>query len=145
MDLPFYYDGLSFECQRCSSCCRHDPGYVFLSEKDINRLTCFLKLKKEDFINKYCKTVSVGTFKRISIIEKSNNDCWFWDDNGCKVYEARPLQCRSYPFWFSCLADLNTWNGEEEHCPGINKGKVHTRKEIDAWLNWRRREPYKEG
>ena len=34
----FYSDGLRFECTRCSRCCRHTPGYVFLSENDVERL-----------------------------------------------------------------------------------------------------------
>ncbi|MBI9100838.1 MAG: YkgJ family cysteine cluster protein [Spirochaetales bacterium] len=142
MDKPFYEDGLAFECQRCSACCRFDPGYVFLSENDIIKLVRHLKISREVFLEKFCKTVDIGGFKRISIIEKSNNDCWFWDDNGCKVYEARPLQCRSYPFWFSLLADKSNWDGEEQHCPGVNKGRKHSKEEIESWLAWRRREPY---
>jgi len=39
MEDSFYKDGLSFECQACSNCCRKDPGYVFLSEKDLLILT----------------------------------------------------------------------------------------------------------
>ncbi|HUX21603.1 MAG TPA: YkgJ family cysteine cluster protein, partial [Spirochaetia bacterium] len=38
MYKPFYQDGLRFECTRCDACCRHEPGYVFLSQTDLRRL-----------------------------------------------------------------------------------------------------------
>ena len=36
MGSCFYEKGLAFECQGCGYCCSSEPGYVFLSEKDIN-------------------------------------------------------------------------------------------------------------
>jgi len=27
---PMYKDGLRFECQRCGSCCRGEPGVVWM-------------------------------------------------------------------------------------------------------------------
>ncbi len=38
MEEVFYGRGLRFECTRCSRCCRHNPGYVFLSPVDLARL-----------------------------------------------------------------------------------------------------------
>jgi len=145
LEEPFYSKGLSFECTRCSACCRFDPGYVFLSETDLQRLTAFTGLDREDFISLYCRKVDAGGFKRLSLKEKTNNDCWFWEENGCTVYEARPLQCRSFPFWFVTMGSREAWDREAAHCPGINRGRVHTREEIEAWLSWRKREPYIEG
>ena len=145
MEEPFYREGLSFECTRCSACCRHDPGFVFLSVSDLRRLSDFHGISPEEFSSAYCRKVDAGGFKRLSLKEKSNNDCWFWGDNGCMVYEARPLQCRSYPFWFSLTASREVWDAEGKSCPGINRGRLHTRDEIEAWLAWRKREPYIEG
>ena len=44
MEEPFYKDGLCFECQRCSGCCRFDSGYVFLSHEDLEKLAAKLSL-----------------------------------------------------------------------------------------------------
>ena len=35
MSEPFYAEGLRFSCERCSACCRGEPGYVFLTKEDL--------------------------------------------------------------------------------------------------------------
>ena len=56
----------------------------------------------------------------MSLIEKINYDCVFWD-NGCTVYQARPVQCITYPFWPVIIESELRWNKESNNCPGINK------------------------
>ncbi|MBN2656524.1 MAG: YkgJ family cysteine cluster protein [Spirochaetales bacterium] len=141
MSEPFYRDGLKFECQRCSYCCRHEPGYVFLSEKDLMAMAGELEMKREAFIEKYCSWVDIGFFKRLSLIEKDNNDCIFWSESGCEVYKARPLQCRSYPFWVQVVENEESWSEESASCPGIGKGKLHSAEEIGDWLQKRLDDP----
>lgn len=141
MSEPFYKDGLNFECQRCSYCCRHEPGYVFLSENDLQAMLAVTGLEREAFIEKYCSWVDIGFFKRLSLIEKENNDCIFWSEKGCAVYKARPLQCRSYPFWMHVVENRKTWDEEAGSCPGIGKGKRHSAEEIEDWLEKRVSDP----
>ena len=140
MDEPFYKDGLHFECQRCSGCCRFDPGYVFLSHADLDRLSSKLSLTQDEFLEKYCVKVDIGGTFRISLIEKENFDCIFWRDGGCAVYDARPLQCRSFPFWVPYLESKEDWDNLASSCPGVNKGKLHTRQEIEEHLARRKME-----
>ncbi|WP_037571570.1 YkgJ family cysteine cluster protein [Spirochaeta cellobiosiphila] len=132
-DNVFYKDGLHFSCIGCHACCRHDPGYVFLTESDIQRMLDYLNIPLKKFLDTYCRIEVIGPFKRVSLIEKANYDCIFWKD-GCTIYDARPLQCRSYPFWNSVMQNRASWDNEGSNCPGINKGTLHDRKEIDAWL-----------
>ena len=141
LEKPFYIDGLNFECQRCSACCRFDPGYVFLSQNDLSRISDFFHVTESDFREKWCRKVDMGGISRLSLLEKTDYDCLYWKDGKCEVYPARPLQCRSYPFWHSILASRETWEEEGKSCPGINKGKLHSFEEIESWLDWRRREP----
>ncbi len=54
---PFYKDGLCFTCQRCSSCCRFDPGFVNLSETDLEKLLKWSNLDRESFIAAWCRWV----------------------------------------------------------------------------------------
>lgn len=131
----FYKNGLKFECKNCGHCCADEPGYVFLSEKDIQVLSDGLNLSKDDFIITYCRTIDFGAMKLVSLIEKDNYDCVFLTDKGCKVYEYRPIQCRTYPFWQHILEDEKSWNDEALQCPGMNKGKIHSKKEIESYLN----------
>ena len=137
MELPFYNDGLRFKCTRCSACCRIDPGYVFLSLDDLRDIADFFNVSKRDVFKQHCREVDISGFKRISLREKSNYDCIFWKKAGCTIYEARPLQCKSFPFWSSNLVSKQTW--ENMSCPGIGVGPVHSREMIDDWLARRER------
>ncbi len=137
MSLPMYEKGLRFECTRCSRCCRHTPGYVFLSEKDVTRLCRHLRLERAEFIRTYCRRVDTGIARRVSLKEKPNYDCVFWKDGGCSVYEARPLQCRAYPFWSANVASQEAWDEQARLCPGMNHGPLHDRQEIERWLKKR--------
>jgi Fe-S-cluster containining protein len=131
---PFYGDGLRFSCRRCSSCCRHESGFVFLSEKDLRLLSAACKMEYTDFVKVRCRWVPSGSGQeRLSLREKADYDCVFWKE-GCTVYDARPLQCRSFPFWHSVLSSREAWGITGTTCPGINSGVMHSREEIDAWL-----------
>lgn len=141
MGEPFYKDGLSFKCQRCSACCRFEPGYVFLSQKDIDGLSAALRYSNEDFINTYCRIIDINSIKRLSLKEKSNYDCIFWADGGCIVYKHRPLQCRGFPFWSPFLVSQETWDNLATKCPGVNQGPHYSQQQIAAWLEMRRMEP----
>ena len=145
MNEPFYADGLRFECTGCSHCCRHSPGYVFLTAADLSALSAKLRLSQNDFVETYCRSIELGGFSRLSLTEKSNYDCVFWRDGGCSLYEARPLQCRTYPFWSSSLGDKDDWEHLALECPGANRGRLFSRAEIDELLEKRLREPLLEG
>lgn len=133
--------GLQFTCTRCSNCCRHESGYVFLSEQDISRLSQGLSLDRDAFIDAYCKTVNLGLVRRISLKEQENFDCVFFTEGRCSVYPFRPLQCRSYPFWPSVVDSRESWENEASHCPGINIGRRHSNETVLDWLVARRQEP----
>ena len=140
MSEPFYNKGLQFECTRCHACCRFEPGYVFLSERDIERLMTATGLNRQEFLARYCREVPAGDGLMISLKEKPNYDCIFWD-GGCTAYEHRPLQCRSYPFWGSNLTTRPVWDSLKAHCPGVGRGKLHTLEEIESWLEARKDDP----
>lgn len=142
MNTPFYANGLRFSCQRCSCCCRHDPGFVHLSEQDLSRLLSWSGLDRDSFISKWCRWVDRNDgYEYLCLLEKDNYDCILWED-GCKAYEDRPFQCSSYPFWPSLLMDEDWWEANARDCPGVNKGAVHDRDEIESYLARRRAEPY---
>ncbi|MBN1523735.1 MAG: YkgJ family cysteine cluster protein [Spirochaetales bacterium] len=136
---PSFYSstGLPFECQRCSGCCRHSPGYVFLSALDLADLLENIKLPLADFFTRYLRIVTISGFHRLSLKEKPNYDCIFWSDGKCGIYDFRPLQCKSFPFWSSVLYSRESWESAQSWCPGINKGRLHNPEEIEQWLSLR--------
>ena len=146
---PFYADGLRFSCKRCSQCCRHESGFVFLSEKDVVRMAEALKIGCEEFSLSFCRWIpQVNGIEQLSLKEKSNLDCILWAisaganaDGGCSVYESRPLQCRSFPFWPSMLNSSVSWEAAAKDCPGIGQGSLHNLDSILEWIAIRQNEP----
>jgi Fe-S-cluster containining protein len=129
--------GLHFKCQRCSGCCRHSPGFVFLSFEDLDHLLAATGLTLPEFRKSYVRVVLIGRFARLSLVEKANYDCIFWENGGCLVYDHRPLQCRSFPFWSSLLSSEGVWEEHKKSCSGIGQGPVHPGDEIEVWLHLR--------
>jgi Fe-S-cluster containining protein len=76
----------------------------------------------------------MGSVKMISLQEKKNFDCFFLTEKGCSVYEGRPEQCRTYPFWSSIVEDKAAWDAEMASCPGMGQGKLYTKEEIEKLL-----------
>jgi Fe-S-cluster containining protein len=140
-DNPFYAQGLCFSCTRCSACCRFAPGYVFLSKTDVDILVSFLNMDYNEFIETYCRWINgYGGKARLSLKEKANYDCIFWKE-GCTVYEGRPRQCRTFPFWPDILRSAKSWGNAARSCPGIGKGKRYDRSYIELRLREQSMDP----
>lgn len=116
-DYPYSFD--ESKCAECGGkCCTGESGYIFLNNDEIRKLARLKNLNFDDFISTYC--IKVGF--RYSLIEKPYQNgfaCVFFDEinKNCGVYEARPTQCRTFPFWeyFKCnLKEL------KEECIGVN-------------------------
>jgi len=141
---PFYSQGVHFSCTRCSACCRHESGFVFLSQKDVSALTAALGMEYSEFVAVYCRWVPTGgSGQQLSLKEKSNYDCILWssEQNGCSVYNARPVQCRAFPFWSSVLRSEKDWKSTALDCPGVDHGELVPFDTIEKWLAVRRNEP----
>jgi Fe-S-cluster containining protein len=121
---PWYEKGLRFECSECGDCCTGAPGYVWVVREEIEQLAAHLGLSVPEFESKYVRRVGI----RKSLVEYSNGDCVFFDTKArnCSVYEARPKQCRTWPFWQSNVATPEAWKHTCEVCPGSGKGKLHS-------------------
>ncbi len=91
-------------------------------------------MDEQAFIKTYCRIVDMGAFSMISLKEKQNFDCVFLNEKGCSVYEGRPRQCRTYPFWMSILESEEHWEEEKKSCPGIGGGRRYSKEEIDDLL-----------
>lgn len=116
---PWYRDGLRFTCTQCGNCCTGAPGYVWVSPEEIDRLAASLGQSTDAFSRRFVRRVG----NRYSLIERPNGECVFWDSsNGCTVYEARPVQCRTWPFWSENLESPADWKRVRRGCPGAGNG-----------------------
>ena len=123
---PWYREGLSFSCTRCGDCCTGAPGYVWVEHEEIEELAKFLGLSPGKFGERYLRKVG----RRYSLLEKPGGDCIFFD-KGCTVYPARPVQCRTFPFWRSHLKSQRAWDEIAGECPGIGQGKFYAASDIE--------------
>ncbi len=122
----WYADGLCFTCTQCGRCCGGAPGHVFVSEQEIARIARLLKMDAQQFRRRHTRRAG----SRRSLRELPNGDCEFLgrDADGrayCRIYAARPLQCRTWPFWASNLRSEADWALAARECPGINTGRHH--------------------
>lgn len=114
---------MKFECKESclGKCCKQsssgDIGYIFLSDDDIARLEKHLNKSKYWFVSwgmfTSAKGVEFKEPKQLAFL-KQRNPCRFLNDGKCMVYEARPEQCKTYPFWPGM-----DFKKEAEFCPGI--------------------------
>ncbi len=126
---PWYKDGLRFDCQRCGSCCRGEPGMIWIDKKEIKETSSFLGITQDIFAKLYLRIVN----GRFSLLEHNNGDCAMYDD-GCKIYSVRPSQFKTFPFWKSNLENGAEWEKLMNTCPGIGKGGLHTLNDIEDYL-----------
>lgn len=135
-DSRFYDDsGLRFKCTGCGGCCTGVPGYVWLSSEDIERLIAHLELSHEAFFETYCRKAK-GRWSLKELLP--HYDCIFLKNGKeCSVYEARPKQCRTFPWWKENLLSKRSWEDAGRYCEGINHpdGKIYTKEEIERDLN----------
>jgi Fe-S-cluster containining protein len=132
MSEPWYHAGLKFSCTQCGDCCTGAPGFVWVNKEEIAGLARRLGMEVADFEDKYVRLVGI----RKSLVERKNGDCIFFDTKArnCGVYEDRPRQCRTWPFWESNVATPETWERTCNACPGSGKGKLHSLEEIEERL-----------
>jgi len=132
---PWYADGLSFACTQCGNCCTGEPGYVWISDIEIERLAAHLGTTRSEVVTKYCRTIN----GRLSLREKrirGEYDCIFLEERQgrrvCTVYAVRPLQCRTWPFWSENIESPARWKRAAQKCPGMNTGRKYSSEQIEA-------------
>ncbi|HUS48078.1 MAG TPA: YkgJ family cysteine cluster protein [Phycisphaerae bacterium] len=135
---PWYAAGLAFECVGCGNCCAgpHE-GYVWVGQADIAAIAKHLGKSEPEMRDCYLRNVR----GRYSLIEyQDTKDCVFLVPDGrggrtCAIYQVRPLQCRTWPFWKSNLRSPDSWACAGRRCPGINRGRLFSCDEIEARAN----------
>lgn len=127
--------GLRFSCTMCGNCCSGPEGYVLIDDDEAAALARRLNLPLAEFLDRFARLTSLGP----SLIEKSTPhglDCVFLDRDTipgkaiCGVYEDRPKQCRTWPFWTSILRSRATWERTKRICPGMGRGTHYTVQQI---------------
>ena len=106
------------KCESCEGrCCTGESGYIYVSQDEILALATLLKLETDDFIEQYLYKKGYK-YSLKEVVHEGSYDCIFYNraSNGCGVYEARPTQCRTFPFWDYFKQRVDELKDE---CPGI--------------------------
>jgi Fe-S-cluster containining protein len=126
-ETPWYREGLAFSCTRCGACCTGAPGYVWVSIEEIEEIARFRRETVDEFSARHVRQIG----DHFSLIERPGGDCIFWDrEAGCTVYPARPVQCRTWPFWPENVETPEDWEQITRICPGSGQGRLYSAEEI---------------
>ncbi len=111
----------SFDPQKCLSCegncCIGESGYIWCNPKEIDDMASFFDLSYQDFVHQYIRKVGFkSSLKEIQIGQSYS--CIFFDlgKKACKIYQVRPYQCRTFPFWEYFKNNIKE---VQKECPGI--------------------------
>ncbi|HBO46213.1 MAG TPA: hypothetical protein DD670_20270 [Planctomycetaceae bacterium] len=117
---PWYRAGLRFQCTGCGACCGGAPGFIWVNQAEIDAMAETLGISSETFEALYVRAEG----RRRTLKERANGDCVMLDlkTPRCRVYDARPRQCRSWPFWSSNLRTPEDWERTCRDCPGAGNG-----------------------
>jgi len=123
---------VQFECvKNCSACCELSGGFVFLSADEAISIAKYLELDQDLFL----KWFTIEAEDQFVLRDGENEHCVFLEDGICLIYEVRPKQCRTYPFWPENMKTKAHWNLTKKMCPGIGQGRLFSKEEIAAILN----------
>ncbi|MCP5022114.1 MAG: YkgJ family cysteine cluster protein [bacterium] len=129
-DPRWYRDGLCFSCTACGNCCTSNGeyAYVYVTPPEIQAIASHLGMTKPAFQAKYC--LETDGWITLSM---PDSGCVFLDaERRCQIYEARPRQCRTWPFWQENLKP-GVWQGSMKViCPGLDTGPRTGADQIDA-------------
>lgn len=106
------------KCRVCKGkCCTGRSGYVWVDENEIKSLAKYLNLSLNEFKLKYLDKYA----DEYSLTEKTYKNgykCVFFDEENlnCSIYECRPNQCKTFPFWEYFKKNFNEL---EMECIGV--------------------------
>lgn len=94
-----------FHCKKCGECCKNfslERG-VIIFPNDIERISNFLRISSEKFLEDYCYNVNVqvkGGYVNLHFLSSNDGACVFLNKNLCSIHEVKPIQCKKSPLSF---------------------------------------------
>ena len=127
----WYAQGLRFRCTQCGNCCTGPAGTVWFDEAEGRRMADALGVDEKTFYRRYAHQVE-GRWSLREHETPHGFDCVFLDRTSqagkalCSIYQARPAQCRTWPFWPENLRSRGVWQAVKRNtpCPGMDTGAL---------------------
>ena len=109
------------KCATCEgNCCIGESGYIWITIAEIDTLANHLNISTQECFDKYLLKFGYKFSIKEKKISQNNYACVFFDleKKQCGIYEARPTQCRTFPFWEHFKENIEEL---EQECPAIIK------------------------
>ncbi len=116
-DFSYKFD--ESKCATCEgNCCIGKSGYIWINKEEISVLSNYLKITKEECFNRYLYKEGYKFSIKEKALGNNNFACIFFnlDKKQCSIYDARPVQCRTFPFWEYFKSNVKE---VKEECPAI--------------------------
>ncbi len=97
-----------FKCTGCGDCCRW-TGSVLLTDRDISILASHMDVSESAFIADHTRLAPNRI--QLALLDQPDGSCSLLKGDRCSIYDARPEQCRSFPFSWSV----------PEGCPALDE------------------------
>lgn len=123
--------GIAFRCQQCGGCCLW-PGSVYFTPDELSRAASACGLSIPEFVARYrLRRLGQDEWELVAA-----RGCPLLDpENRCSIYQARPLQCASYPFWRSKTKNATARREFIRECPGSRQGPWFNTGEIERKIS----------
>jgi uncharacterized protein len=113
---PWYGKGLRFECTGCGQCCTGFPGVVWVSPEEIETIARHFGITVEELKKRDLRRIQ-GRWALNESFE--TYDCVYLKGNKCSIYDHRPTQCRTFPWWPQNIQNEEAWKRTASGCEGI--------------------------
>ncbi|MHC1630242.1 MAG: YkgJ family cysteine cluster protein [Methanoculleaceae archaeon] len=113
-ELAGAVQSIGFSCQHCGSCCSGDDFLVILTPAEVRAIRTASGTDPAAPYPGFIEGPDGSRFTLAWCLRAENGKCPFLEGNRCRIYEARPWICRTYPFWL---------DGDrlrvDDCCPGV--------------------------
>jgi Fe-S-cluster containining protein len=108
-----------FSCKLCGKCCVEDNRggrRIVLTERDALEISGVTGIRLSEFTEKNSSEAYPYVMRLV------DGRCFFLGpDNKCRIYPARPLVCRFYPFVMQRVGGTYVFHSDPV-CPGLGEG-----------------------
>jgi Fe-S-cluster containining protein len=117
VDTNFPFEFNNEACQSCRGTCCRWGGYVWITEEDMIAMAESRGMELGEFADTYVRAAYGKLSLQDRLIDGEAICCMFDPiDRKCRIYELRPAQCRSFPFWDQYK---ELYHDLLDYCPGI--------------------------
>lgn len=105
---------IEFSCKKCGTCC--GVGFIYLKKGETEKIATYLGMAEKQFKKKYTEWF---LFLGRALKWSEKGTCLFLKNKECSIYNARPAQCKTWPFWKRLSENNKDLERAKKYCKGI--------------------------